>query len=554
MILPRLTAWWARRPHAQRRRLLVACGALTLTAIALWARLPDLDAYLNIDAGHGWMGRTRRFWQAIEREQWHKTFQKTHPGVTLMWLAGPFLEHGPGWTSTPTPLHVAAGAAPVALIGALLAPLTSVMWLRLMGPRHIAPAFIAGFIIATEPYLVALSRTMHLDQLLTAFGWIGLLAVALMLRRGRWRWAWVAGVCFGLAVLTKISAGAIAVGGGLWCISAWLNHPSGFRRWRCWKIVPQLALMTLVAVAVVYAVWPALWEQPEKIIERLIKEGEALVKKGHRTFFLGETSDADAGMSFYAVLALYKTSPEVLLTMLVGAWVTLRRRSRLTPMTRHTRRVPVRGIMWGLLLAHLPMAMVLTLGAKKMDRYLLPFMPLMSVFAAYGLWWVIRTARRLGRRWPQISRQVVWISALAVGMLALGRSGRLIRVHPYAIAWAAEWMPIPAEEAIQMGWGEGMREVGAWISEDAGPKARPKVWSGMHQTLRPYLPAMQRVKSHKEADYLVYYLSIRQRRWWSGHFKRYGKTLLHEVKIEGRVYAQIWSGPRYHQMKRPPRR
>ena len=534
----RLQGRWAALSAKSQRRLIVAGGALALTAIALWARLPDLDVYLNIDAGHGWMGRTRRFWHALEHGQWAKTFQKTHPGVTLMWLAGPWLEHGPGWSSMPGPAHVAAGATPVAIIGGLLAPITYWLWLKIAGWRHRWPALIAGLLIATEPYLVAHSRTMHLDQLLTAFAWVGLLATALTLRRGRWRWAVIAGLCFGLAVLTKISAGALALGGGLWCLGAWALHPEGWRARRRWIILPQAALMTAVAVAAVWALWPALWDQPEAVITRLLKEGEALVEKGHKTFFLGETTE-NPGALFYPVIAMYRVAPETLALIPLGLWAAARRRRRRCGTFVQIRRAPIPALMVGLILAHLPMALALTLGAKKMDRYLLPLMPLMCLLAGYGLWGLLRLAQRYTRRGKSLPW---WAIPACVALLGLGRGGRLIAVHPYPIAWMARWPAAPAEAAIQIGWGEGMAEAGRWISADAGPRSRPKVWSGLHQVISPYLPGMRRAK-FQEAEYLVRYVSLRQRGWWSGHFRRYGGALLHQVELEGRVYVEIWSGP-----------
>ncbi len=511
----------------RRGRLVAAIFALLLFA-ALAARVFDLDAFVNIDAVSRWHGRTLKFWQAAGRGAWRGTFQ-LHPGVTLMWLSGASMKLFGAFSRTFSPETLRAATLPVAIVGALVAPLTFLLLRKLLGPRRTVEAALAGALIATEPFLVAHSRTMHLDMLVTAFAWLAALAGAITVRRGTRGAAIAAGALLGLAVLSKLSGSAVAVGVALWigvaAITRARSSPRGALR-----LAALLAVVTLVAVSTAALLWPSLLFHPSRTIARLLEKVPGVIDRGHSGFAWGRVYAKDAGAALYGATLAFRTSPEVLLPAIVAL-----------PLFLFARGTPAFALR-GLLLCYAPLLFAALHGTKKLDRYMLPFYPLLCAAAAFTL----AAAWRLARRKLPPGRAAL-ASAITVATFGLGgRAARLAMVHPLTLAWCA---PVPGwrcEEGILLGWGEGMKEVARWIARDglSEPGRTPKVWGGLYTvTLTPWL-RFHRARS-QEADYVVRYISEAQRKRQVRQFRRSigGRAPRHEVRIEGRVYAAIYDGP-----------
>ena len=142
---------------------------------------------------------------------------------------------------------------------------------------------------------------------------------------------------------------------------------------------------------------------------------------------------------------------------------------------------------------------------------------------------------------------------LATGLL-LPRAARLHEVHPYPNTWAGHWLGVDAEAMIMLGWGEGMREAGRFIAADAAG-ARPKVWAGMFaKGLKPWL-TFRRIprRRMRQAEYIVRFISLRQRNWWEKAFKKHLGPKLHTVELGGRSYVDIHAGPAYRKAARSGR-
>ena len=132
----------------------------------------------------------------------------------------------------------------------------------------------------------------------------------------------------------------------------------------------------------------------------------------------------------------------------------------------------------GLLIFTLVFTGLMTVIGKKFDRYLLPaFLPL-DILAAEG-WvamaqgaatgWIRRTPAG-GRRWrrlaPEAGRWVHGAAVVALGPVLL-HGIFTARTYPYYITY---YNPLlggsrVAEEAMFVGWGEGLEEAAAWLNE-----------------------------------------------------------------------------------------
>src|SRR5215213_8601941 len=180
---------------------------LLLGVIALPPRVLGLVDFLTTDEVYNWISRVERFSGAIAGRQWSATMLVGHPGVTLCWLASLGLaaqryavDHG--WASVTSQVEYLRWLRlPLATLEALAIPGAYLLLRRLVAP---ATALIAALLWALSPYLIAHSRLLHLDALLTTFVTFSLLCILIGCRAARpVRWIVASGCCAGLALLTK---------------------------------------------------------------------------------------------------------------------------------------------------------------------------------------------------------------------------------------------------------------------------------------------------------------------------------------------------------------
>jgi 4-amino-4-deoxy-L-arabinose transferase-like glycosyltransferase len=470
---------------------------------------------------------------ALESGDWSRTFMH-HPGVTFMWLSGLFMKVGgelePPIGLNPTALILAK--LPGALLGSILAPASYLLLRKILGRRRNAVAAIAGLFMVTEPFLVAHSRSMHLDTYVTSLTWLGILTALLALRKGSWRWAIASGVLVGFAVLSKVAAGPAAVGLALFFVFQAL--------WPCPKKFQSVALIFLLgttALFVFFFFWPAMLYETEESIQQLLKMAKKEVGAGHRIFALGKIHRKDPGIIFYVAAFALRTSPEILLALPFGVWIALKRRGA------------ARWAFWGIAVSYLPVFFTVVTSPKKGDRYLLMFFPFMCLLAAYA-WQAL--AETLRKKWPWSFKTPVGVFTLAIlliGVLGTARVARLVKVHPLPITWYATvpgWAP---EETMTLGWGEGFKEVALFIRDELPKKSRARVYAGQYiVSMKPWVH--YRPVHPKKAHYIVDYISDYQRRIGHGKKAPYikGKKPLHVVEFNGIEYARIYAGPDYEKV------
>jgi hypothetical protein len=537
---------------------------LLVLFLAGWLpRVLALDRFVTADERR-WLTRSANFYQALTHGDWPHTFQREHPGVTIMWAGTlgflrtypAYAQEAPGqfvwerealeeWLyaqTAHTPLELlAAGRWWVVLAVALTIAACFLPLRRLIGA---SAAILATLFIAWEPFFLALSRQLHPDGLVTSLTLLALLLFLAWLYGGRrWRYLASSAVIMGLAWLTKTPAIFLVPTGGLLAAGCWLlaarSKPAASRQQ---PIVTGFILWGALATVTFVALWPAMWLDPLGTLLRMSAEMSEYVE-GHvnPNFFLGQ-STADPDARFYPVAYWVRTTPATvvgLLAMIPFLW----RRSR--PFDQPT----VRQTAGGLLLFAFVFALGMTVGAKKFDRYLLPAFPALDVLAALG--WVAVgdwVTRRFGRALtPSPAHPLTWSPFLVVFALH-GLPGFLH--YPYYLTY---YNPLAggaaaAERWIMVGWGEGLDQAAAWINEQPeGETARVVSWYG-DGPLSYFLQSREPVASFwspefwLDVDYAVVYISQWQRQipdWATSEYFR-NATPAHVVTIQGQEVARIY--------------
>lgn len=486
----------ASRFHAIRRFLpggkftsqLLEIAALFAIVAMIWVpRQADLNRVVTPDE-ISWFSRAGKFFMAMKQGSYIDTYQKEHPGVTVMWIGAGVYEkfyrqfqiENPDYADRLTLVYFVNGIARQKSLDILVATRkilnlvnTLVLLLAYLYARRIigtGPALIGFALIAFDPFHMALTRVMHLDGLLADFFLLSVVSYIVYTQERKWPALVVSGLSAGLAWLTKSPAILLVPALGLLAL---VQIVQKLRReehtsWKqaVWSEAWPLVVWGLTGVLVFVAAWPAMWVAPFQVLSKMTGMAETYASEGHSSdvFFNGQIIPGDQfGLRyfyFYPLTFLWRTTPLVLAGLLAFVLATIR---RIKPLDEPK----VRRFCGFLLLASLVFVVVMTLGQKKFDRYIIPVYPPLDILAGLGwaaalLWLKERFPRSLG------AVAVGSIAALLIGLQAA--SGLVL--FPDMLAY---YNPLlgggqKAPQVMQIGWGEGIDQAALYLNQKPNAK------------------------------------------------------------------------------------
>ncbi len=342
------------------------------------SRAPDLgNDIFNTDVWK-WKARSYDFGTGIFTWDLEKTIQKYHPGVTLMWLGTAAIKvynlysgyYPPVDTTQMTfQLHSVQKFLVVAAIGIALA-FSFYVLRKIFGARK---ATIVMVLLSLEPFNIALTRVFHLEGLMSSF----MLASYLWLffytldhtKKGR---LVVSAIFAGLAVLTKTSALFMVLYAGL----ILLVETVLVKRKVGW-LIARMGTWVLIFAAVFVLLWPAMWAFPGKAVSAMYRGiSEIGIEREHVQFYFGNLVE-DPGPSYYFVVLGLRSSV-LLVAGLIGlafSW------KKIFSMER--RRFFVYSLLFVIFYF-----IQLTIPTKKLDRYILPNILVLSLLTSFFWIWL----------------------------------------------------------------------------------------------------------------------------------------------------------------------
>lgn len=462
---------------------------LILLFFAAWLpRVLALDEFVTTDE-RKWLARSANFYQAISHGDLANTFQREHPGVTVMWAGmlgfldeypnyanvspGQFTwdrEYFEAWLAEKPSISaldlLAAGRWWIALGVALAIALGFLPLRRLFGQ---AIAVLATLFIAWDPFSIALSRQLHPDGLVSSLTFLALITFLAWLYTGQQRRYLVwSGVVMGLAWLTKTPAIFLVPTGLLLVTLEWLRplppqplttsepHSHTYRSPHPRTLWLGYLLWGVIATTTFVVLWPAMWVDPFGSLLRMVGEMSDYVERHTNVnFFMGQPS-ADPGLIFYPVSFLFRITPAVLIGLIASLPLALR---RAVPFDRPV----VRRAALALLLFAILFTAGMTIGAKKFDRYILPAHLACDVLAALG--WVGIGAAIL-RKWRGQATLRAAAGVATAGLIALHALFSAIH-FPYYLTYYNPLLggSATAQRVLFVGWGEGLEQAAEWINQ-----------------------------------------------------------------------------------------
>ncbi len=463
-------------PRSSHRSLIIG-----ILAVGLLLRLAPLGRYVTPDEP-AWVYRAIRFADALSARDWAAIPSTGHPGVTTMWLgaAGVTVQRllSPSGSDAHldwirrmawlTPENGEAfrhltpflpwGRVAVALVTTLGLATLYPLLVRLFDRRV---ALLTVGLLTFDPFIIGHSGLLHTDALLTTFSLLALATGLNGLREPRrvvW-WA-LSGLFTGLAMLTKTPALILLpfipllITIGHLRKSQIANWPSSIVR--CALHCSSFILLTILTL---FALYPALWANPANTLHTLSSFAGRRVEMAQRPIFFAGQMTYDPGPVFYPAVFLLRISPIVLIGLAAGL-TTLRRLP------------PERRLAFLLLIAFaIGFGALMSLGAKKHDRYLLPTFPPLTIAAALG---ISASAANLppslpgrGGRKVRLGRPTNLLIALIV-LQAL--SALPFTFYPLTAFNPLAGGPWVAARVLPTDWGEGMGAAARRLNQqpDAG--------------------------------------------------------------------------------------
>ena len=324
---------------------------------------------------------------------------------------------------------------------------------RMMG---VGPALIGFALIAFDPFQLALTRLMHLDGLLANFYLLSLLAYINFTEERKPFAILISGMSAGLAWLTK-SPGFILIPtlGIVMLLQIWrkmrLDHQTS-RIKIIWGEAWPLAIWGSLGVLVFVAAWPAMWVIPLKVLSEVFGTAQTYASEGHgsRIFFNGQIIEgSEFGLRyfyFYPITYLWRITPIVTIGLIAFILGTIR---KLKPLADPK----VRWLSTILLIAIFIFTIVMTLGLKKFDRYIIPVYAPLDILAGLGWYaWMLWLKEKSPSHLRKASIPFVIICVIILQAISS------LRIFPNMLAY---YNPImgggrKAPDVMQIGWGEGM--------------------------------------------------------------------------------------------------
>jgi len=523
--------------------------ALLVFLVSLGARLNGIDLYSTTDEGY-WMQRSTRFGAALARGDVAATYRAGHPGVTVMWVG--LLGMGPAGLTpflperlaridvlerAPTYLQAFSDARrAVAVLASVLVAASVMLSWRLFGQ---GAALAGGALLVLDPYVIGMTRLLHVDALLAPLMLVSVLAGLVYWTRSRhWPYLALSAATGGLAMLTKAPAALLPLLFGLVCAAElWRARRTGASTRS--QVLAQLLVWGLIATGVYVVLFPAMWVDPAGRIQTLIAFVAAVGLEPHNgNFFLGRPVMNDPGPLYYAVALPLRMSPMVALGLAL----------LVLPAPTQEHRAAVR---W--LLAYVVLFIfMMTVASKKFDRYMLPALMALDLLAGVGLWRLtMLTMEKL-----RISGARVVVQALALAaVLAAGQVFLLMRVWPYPIAYYSPLSggPDRARDLIMVGWGEGLEQVADFLNRLPDAEQLSVVTSYNHVmrprfrgVTLPIAPYLRGAAGLPTPDYIVLYVNGVQRQQTSPEVEiaRSNGPPVFIARVNGQDYAWVYEMPR----------
>lgn len=331
-----------------------------------------------------WRPRLWNFWEALESGELAKTYQRYHPGVTVMWLSGAaervfdiFGEKVTGHSLRFLPewyphRHFAAKFPLVFVISGLGA----YCYFVLKKVTNSFYAFIFSILLSFEPFFLGVSRYLHVSVLTSMFMFSSFLTLYLYVFEKKRRQSVLSSVFLGFAVLTKVNGAMVAFPNAVLLFCSCFGSFEEIKNFTKWKsFLTRSLVYTGISVFVFFAFWPAMWVRPVKVIEDIISGG----LRGTAFESAGAAMLSPSRYFYYFEAFFLRSLPTTVFLFISAVPLVFIEKSKK---------------MKKFLLASVPLFfftwLFLSIPTKTKDRYLIIMYPAFFVYVSFALYRIVK--------------------------------------------------------------------------------------------------------------------------------------------------------------------
>lgn len=496
----------------------VVCAIFLL---GLTLRSIDLGTGFTYDEAF-WLIRSPNFIDAVLTHNWIDTYQVPHPGVITMWLSGVILKLIP---VSDFPLKLSIARSPIVLVTSVSILLIFYLVKLLFNTKI---ALLSATLIALDPVLIAYSRLIHLDAMLSTLMILSVLTFIAFLNHSKIWFLALSGILAGLAVLAKMPAIFLIL--FIPFISLILIEDKVHSK-------RYIFIFYFLCITTFFLLWPAMWVDPIHTIAKMVlDQGSGLEKvltSPHGSgFFLGEANKGDNGPLFYPVSFLLMVTPLTLLFFLICMGVFAKEYID-KGFTNSNKSILI------LLLYILLFAIQMSLASKTVARYLLPIFPAIDILAGIGLYSTFKN---------YFNKRFVFYSLLAIVMVI--QMSLSVPIAPYFLSYSNPVVfggPSHVTELFLKGLGEGNDLAAKYLNDK--PNSKNLTVIAQYPGFREYfhgktIPLWEMENdniSSFDADYMVFYVSTVQRKINENLWSMYkNQTPEKIISINGINYCWIY--------------
>lgn len=453
----------------KRAHYVYAVYIVAFIALFLLTRLPRLhNDIVSTDAVY-WHDRSEKFINALKIKDFEETYQKYHPGVTLMWITGLTAEVSSRMNA------VALDAVFTDFVGIhyqaklvlvfLQLSLSILLIILLSKIFEFKRAVLMVSLFTFEPFFVGNSRILHLDVQISLYVLVGLTLSYLHSKKYDFIGVLFAGFFFGLATLSK----TLFLGGALFGLFAggllaYVNNG--------YKDALKYFFTFLLSFFLTYLLlFPAFWVEPIETLSTIITDSLQVGNKdGHKQIFFGEVI-RKPGITFYPILLALKLSLVSILGMVFFSWKQVR--VFIDKILKKKLKIALSKISFTSFISvfYIVLFLVLTYFSKKVDRYTIPLFPFFGIVGVLGYYFI------------NLKKKI--LKVLLAAVIAFSIVYPLISGFPHYLTYTNPIMgnAESSNEIIgQKLFGIGIFDLRDFIIEEYGP--RTKVALNDHATLK----------------------------------------------------------------------
>jgi len=396
-----------------------ACLLLVLLLSLFLPRVLNLSAFQTADEKR-WVSNTVGFITNLAHGDLSHLMQQPHPGITTQWLGSPTVFFS-SWTIRKLPL-VLAQALLVLLIGYFI--------LRIFDRRV---AFISTFLLALDPLLIAHTRIYAMDSLLSIFLMLSIILLFLWSKTNRRRYLVFAAFIAAAAVLSKLS-GLLIIPFSMLLI-VYLSYIGRDFNSSARTILPGRAMLLwgLSLLISLVIILPSFAFNPQLVISDMVSWFKSDDYQLHQI-----------GPAYYLGTLFFFTTPLHWFTVMLLPLLLLKKHFSFAS----------KKLLFTLIIFSLLFLIMMSLGAKKGDRYILPVFLALDIAAGLIIAWLLS---------QDFHRWSVKLVCLSVCGLLTMQIFHVASLHPHELSYVNPITRLWIGER-RLGWGEGLDLAAAYLN------------------------------------------------------------------------------------------